>query len=400
MDRMDRNDVVIVSAVRSAIGTYGGQFKNVKGVALGVPVMAEAIRRAKIDPAVIDDVGWGCCYQRAKDEVNIARVTAVKAGVPVEVPAFTVMRVCTSSMWAIAEGFMAIRQGYNTVFLAGGVESMSTVPYTIESLRWGARMNHVEVRDMMWDGVTNIGIGPAMGITAENLAEKYNISRKAQDELAYQSHMRATAAIKAGRFKEEIVPIEVPASKGKPTLADTDEHPRPDTTLEALAKLKPIFKKDGTVTAGNASGINDAAAAMVIMLKSRADELGVKPMARIVDFSVVGVDPDYMGWGPVPATQKILQRTGLKLSDMDLIEINEAFAAQYLACEIGLGLTNKREMINVNGSGISLGHPVGATGARLVITLLYEMRRRKVQYGLATLCGGGGLGMSMIIELP
>ena len=397
---MDMNDVVIVSAVRSAIGTYGGQFKNVKGVSLGVPVMMEAIRRAKIDPAVIDDVGWGCCYQRAKDEVNIARVTAVKAGVPVEVPAFTVMRVCTSSMWAIAEGFMAIRQGYNRVFLAGGVESMSTVPYTIESLRWGARMNHVEVRDMMWDGVTSIGIGPAMGITAENLAEKYNISRNAQDELAYQSHMKATAAIQAGRFKEEIVPIEIPGSRGKPTVVDTDEHPRPDTTVEALAKLNPIFKKDGSVTAGNASGINDGAAAMVIMLKSKADDLGVKPMARIVDFSVVGVDPDYMGWGPVPATEKLMQRTGLKLSDMGLIEINEAFAAQYLACEIGLGLTKKREMINVNGSGISLGHPVGATGARLVITLLHEMRRRNVQYGLATLCGGGGLGMSMIIELP
>ncbi len=397
---MDMNDVVIVAAVRSAIGTYGGQFKNVKGVSLGVPVMTEAIQRAKIDPAVIDDVGWGCCYQRAKDEVNIARVTAVKAGIPVEVPAFTVMRVCTSSMWAIAQGFMAIRQGYNSVFLAGGVESMSTVPYTIESLRWGARMNHVEVRDMMWDGVTSIGIGPAMGITAENLAQKYNISRNEQDTLAYQSHMKATEAIHEGRFKEEIVAIEISDSRGKPTIVDTDEHPRPDTTVEALAKLNPIFKNDGTVTAGNASGINDGAAAMIIMLKSKADDLGVKPMARIVDFSVVGVDPDYMGWGPVPATEKLMQRTGLKLPDMGLIEINEAFAAQYLACEMGLGLTKKREIINVNGSGISLGHPVGATGARLVITLLHEMRRRNVQYGLATLCGGGGLGMSMIIELP
>jgi acetyl-CoA C-acetyltransferase len=302
-------------------------------------------------------------------------------------------------MWAIAQGFMAIRQGYNAVFLAGGVESMSTVPYTIESLRWGARMDHVEVRDMMWDGVTRIGIGSAMGITAENLAQKYNISRNEQDELAYQSQMKATAAINAGRFKEEIVPIEIPGSRGKPTLVDTDEHPRPDTTVDALAKLNPIFKKEGTVTAGNASGINDGAAAMVIMLKSKADELGVKPMARIVDFSVVGVDPDYMGWGPVPATEKLMQRTGLKLSDMGLIEINEAFAAQYLACEMGLELTKKREIINVNGSGISLGHPVGATGARIVITLLHEMRRRDVQYGLATLCGGGGLGMAMIIEL-
>jgi acetyl-CoA C-acetyltransferase len=261
-------------------------------------------------------------------------------------------------------------------------------------------MDHVKVRDMMWDGVTSIGVGPAMGITAENLAQKYNISRKEQDELAYESHMKAVAAIKEGRFKEEIVPIEIPGSRGKPTTADTDEHPRADTTVDALAGLHPIFKKDGTVTAGNASGINDGAAAMIIMLKSKADELGVKPMARIVDFSVVGVDPDYMGWGPVPATEKLMQRTGLKLSDMGLIEINEAFAAQYLACEMGLGLTKKREIINVSGSGISLGHPVGATGARLVITLLHEMIRRNVQYGLATLCGGGGLGMAMIIELP
>ena len=397
---MDSNDVVIVSAIRSAIGTYGGQFKNVSGVPLGVPVMAEAIRRAKIDPAVIDDVGWGCCYQRAKNEVNIGRVTAVKAGIPVEVPAFTVMRVCTSSMWAIAQGFMAIRQGYNSVFLAGGVESMSTVPYTLESLRWGARMDHVEIRDMMWDGVTSIGIGPAMGITAENLSKKYNISRKAQDEIAYHSHMKAMAAINEGRFKEEIVPVEITGSRGESIMIETDEHPRSDTTVDALAKLKPIFQKDGTVTAGNASGINDGAAAMIIMRKSKADQLGVEPMARIVDFSVVGVDPDYMGWGPVPATEKLMQRTDLKLSDMGLIEINEAFAAQYLACEMGLELSNKREIINVNGSGISLGHPVGATGARLVISLMYEMRRRNVQYGLATLCGGGGLGMAMIIDLP
>ena len=395
---MDANDVVIVSAVRSAIGTYGGQFRETRNVPLGVPVMKAAIERAGIDPAVIDDVGWGCCYQRAQNEVNVARITAIEAGVPVEVPAFTVMRVCTSSMWSIAQGMMAIKQGYNSVFLTGGVESMSTVPYTIDSLRWGARMNHVEVRDMMWDGVTSIGVGPAMGITAENLAEKYDISREAQDALAYESHMKAAAAIREGRFKEEIVPIEIRGPKGKTVVADTDEHPRPDVTLEKLARLKPSFKPGGTVTAGNASGINDGAAAMVIMRKSRADELGVQPMARIVDFSVVGVDPAIMGWGPVPATQKVLERTGLNLSDMGLIEINEAFAAQYLACEQGLGLADRREIINVNGSGISLGHPVGATGSRMVTTLLYEMRRRDVRYGLATLCGGTGMGMAMIIE--
>jgi acetyl-CoA C-acetyltransferase len=397
---MDLDDVVIVSALRTAIGGYGGQFRDLTAVPLGVPVMTEAIKRTGIDPAVIDDVGWGCCYQRARNEVNVARVTAIKSGVPVEVPAFTVMRVCTSSLWAMAEGFMAIRQGYNSVFLTGGVESMSTVPYTIDSLRWGARMNDVVVRDMMWDGVTSIGVGPAMGITAENLAEKYHISREAQDELAYQSHMKAAAAIKEGRFKEEIVPVEVPGARGKSIIADTDEHPRPDTNQEALARLKPTFKKDGTVTAGNASGISDGAASIIMMQKERADELGVKPIARIVDFSVVGVDPDYMGWGPVPATEKLLKKTGLKLSDMGLIELHEAFAAQYLACEIGLDLTKKRDIVNVNGSGISLGHPVGATGARLTTTLLHEMRRRNIQYGLVTLCGGGGLGMSMIFELP
>jgi acetyl-CoA C-acetyltransferase len=396
---MDLNDVVIASAVRSPIGTYGGQFREMRNVPLGVPVMKEAINRAGIDPAVIDDVGWGCCYQRAQNEVNVARITAIEAGVPVEVPAYTVMRVCTSSMWSIAQGMMAIRQGYNSVFLTGGVESMSTVPYTIDALRWGARMNHVEVRDMMWDGVTAIGVGPAMGITAENLAEKYNISREEQDQLAYESQMKATAAIAEGRFKQEIVPIGVPGRKGKTIMVDTDEHPRADSSVEKLAKLKPTFKKGGTVTAGNSSGINDGAAATVIMRKSKADELGVTPMARIVDFSVVGVDPDIMGWGPVPATEKLLKRTGLKLSDIGLIEINEAFAAQYLACEMGLKLSDRRDIINVNGSGISLGHPVGATGTRMVTTLLYEMRRRNVQYGLATLCGGTGMGMAMIIEL-
>lgn len=397
---MDANDVVIVSAVRSAIGTYGGQFRQMRNVPLGVPVMKAAIDRAGIDPAMIDDVGWGCCYQRAENEVNVGRVTAIKAGVPVEVPGFTVMRVCTSSMWSIALGVMAIRQGYNSIYLTGGVESMSTVPYTIDALRWGARMNNVEVRDMMWDGVTAIGVGPAMGLTAENLAEKYGISREEQDQLAYESHMKAIAAIKEGRFKEEIVPVEVPGPKGKTSVVDTDEHPRADSSLEKLAKLKPTFKKDGTVTAGNASGINDAAAAMVIMRKSKADELGITPMARIVEFSVVGVDPDIMGWGPVPATEKVLKQAGLKLAEMGLIEINEAFAAQYLACEKGLGLSDRRDIVNVNGSGISLGHPVGATGTRMVTTMLYEMRRRNVQYGLATLCGGGGLGMAMIIEVP
>jgi len=396
---MNLDDVVITGAARSAIGSYGGQFRDVTGVPLGIPVMEDVIRRSGIDPAVIDDVGWGCCYQRARNEVNIARVTAIKAGVPQEVPAYTVMRVCTSGMSAIAQGAAAIRQKENSVFLAGGVESMSTVPYTIESLRWGARMNHTEVRDMMWDGLTSIGVGPAMGVTAENLAEKYQITRDEQDRLACESHAKAVAAINEGRFKDEIVPIEVKGSRGKTKIVDTDEHPRSDTSVEALAKLPANFKKDGTVTAGNASGISDGAAAVMLMRKSRADELGVRPVARILDYSVVGVDPDYMGWGPVPATEKLLKNTGMQLSDFGLIELHEAFAAQYLACEDALGLKERRDCVNVNGSGISLGHPVGATGARLIVTLLHEMIRRNVQYGLATLCGGGGLGMAMALEL-
>jgi acetyl-CoA C-acetyltransferase len=400
MSKFSSEDIVIASAVRSPIGTYGGQFREVRVVDLGAPVIAEAIKRANIDPAIIDDIGWGCCYQRTKDETNTGRVTAIKAGVPHDVPAFTIQRVCVSSMWGVASGMLAIRQGVNSVFLAGGAESMSTVPYTLDGLRWGARMNHVELRDAMWDGVTQIGVGPPMGITAENLAEKYNISREEQDQLAYESHMRAVAAIKEGRFKEEILPIEIKGAKGKSKVVDTDEHPRGDTTTEALAKLKPIFKPDGCVTAGNASGINDGASAMIIMRQSKADELGVDPLARIVDYSLVGYDPDYMGYSPVPATEKIMAQTGMKISDMGLIELHEAFAAQYLAAEKGLGLTERRDIINVNGSGISLGHPVGATGVRLMTTAMYEMRRRGVQYGLVTLCGGGGIGMATILETP
>lgn len=393
---MDLDDVVIVSALRTAIGGYGGQFRDLTAVPLGVPVMTEAIKRTGIDPAVIDDVGWGCCYQRARNEVNVARVTAIKSGVPVEVPAFTVMRVCTSSLWAMAEGFMAIRQGYNSVFLTGGVESMSTVPYTIDSLRWGARMNDVVVRDMMWDGVTSIGVGPAMGITAENLAEKYDISREAQDELAYQSHMKAAAAIKEGRFKEEIVPVEVPGARGKSIIADTDEHPRPDTNQEALARLKPTFKKDGTVTAGNASGINDGAAAVLLMSAEKAADLGLEPIVKIKAFASAGLDPAYMGLGPVPAIRKVLKSTGMSLDDINMIELNEAFASQAIGCMRELGIETSRP--NELGSGISLGHPIGCTGARQMVSGMNLMKRKDYQTGLISMCIGGGMGMAMIIE--
>ena len=393
---MNNSDVVIVSAARTAIGTYGGGFKDVRATDLAAPIMKEVIKRAGIDEGLIDDVMWGCCYQRTKDETNMARVAALKAGIPVEVPAFTIHRTCTSSMQAVVSGAQAIKLEDASIVLAGGTESMSTVPYTLDGVRWGLRMNHAELRDAMWDGLTQLGTGVGMGMTAENLAEKFNISREDQDEMAYTSHMRATTAIKEGRFKDEIMPFEVPQRKGEPKIVDIDEHPRSDTTLESLAKLKPAFKKGWTVTAGNSSGINDGSAGVLIMSLEKAKELDVEPLAKIVSHGVAGVDPDIMGYGPVPSTRKSLAKAGLTLDDMDLIEVNEAFAAQYLTVERELQLD--REITNVNGNGIALGHPVGCTGVRLIITLIYEMKRRKSHFGLATLCSGGGMGMTTIIE--
>ena len=393
---MKNSDVVIVSAARTAIGTYGGAFRDVRATDLTAPLMMEVIRRAGIDTGLIDDVMWGCCYQRTKDETNMARVSALKAGIPIEVPAFTIHRTCTSAMQAVVSGTQAIKLGDASIVLAGGTESMSTVPYTLDGIRWGVKMNHVELRDGMWDGLTELGTGVGMGMTAENLAEKYNISREDQDELAYTSHMRATAAIKEEKFKEEIMPFKIPQRKGELKIIDTDEHPRSDTTLEKLASLKPAFKKNGTVTAGNSSGINDASAGVLIMSLDKAKELGISPLAKIISYAVAGVDPDIMGYGPVPATRKALAKGGLTLDEIDLIEVNEAFAAQYLTVERELKLD--REITNVNGSGIALGHPVGCTGVRLIVTLLYEMKRRGSRFGLATLCSGGGMGMTMIIE--
>ncbi|MBW2368187.1 MAG: acetyl-CoA C-acetyltransferase [Deltaproteobacteria bacterium] len=393
---MNNSDVVIVSAARTAIGSYGGVFKDVRTADLTAPLMKEVINRAGIEAGLIDDVIWGCCYQRTKDETNIARVAALKADIPVEVPAFTIHRTCTSSIQAVVSGAQAIKLGDASIVLAGGTESMSTVPYTLDGVRWGLRMNHAELRDAMWDGLTQLGTGVGMGITAENLAEKFNISREDQDQLAYTSHMRATTAIKEGKFKDEIMPIEVQPRRGDPKIVDTDEHPRPEITIAGIAKLKPSFKKGGTVTAGNASGINDGSAGVLIMSFKKAKELGLDPLARIVSYGVAGVDPDIMGYGPVPATRKALTKAGLTLDDIDLIEVNESFAAQYLTVERELQLD--REITNVNGGGIALGHPVGCSGVRLIVTLIYEMKKRKSHFGLATLCSGGGMGMTMIIE--
>lgn len=389
------NDVVIVSACRIAIGKFGGMYANTSALELTIPVMQQLIKRAGIDPSCIDDCIWGCNYQKTNGENNLARVALVKAGLPINVPGITIHRNCTSSMSAVQSGYYQIKAGEADCILAGGTDSMSRAQYTIDAMRFGARIGHTEIRDSMWDSLTNLGIGPAMGITAENLAAQYNISRKEQDELALLSHTRAINAIDKGYFKEEIVPIEVKAQKQK-LVADTDEHPRRDVSMEKLAVLKPSFKEDGTVTAGNASGINDGSAGVILMSAKRAKELNVPVLARIVATATAGVEPDIMGIGPAPASRKALTKAGLTLNSIQLIELNEAFAAQYLACEKELRLN--REITNVNGSGIALGHPVGATGVRLIVTLLHEMKRRDIRYGLATLCAGGGMGTAVIVE--
>ncbi|OGQ88157.1 MAG: acetyl-CoA acetyltransferase, partial [Deltaproteobacteria bacterium RIFOXYC2_FULL_48_10] len=364
---------VIVAACRTAIGRHGSAFKNLSALELTLPVMKELLNRSHIDPGLMDDVIWGCNYQKTYMENNLARVAAVKAGIPDTVPGITVHRNCTSSMSAVQMGYYQIKCREAEVIMAGGTDSMSNAQYTMEKMRWGTRMGHAEVRDSMWDSLTSLGIGPAMGITAENLAEQYGISREAQDEFALFSHGKAVKAIDQGRFKEEIVPVEV-RDKKTTSLIDTDEHPRRDMTLDAISKLKPSFKPDGTVTAANASGINDGSAGLILMSEQKAKDLGLKAMARIISTATTGVAPDIMGIGPVSSTRKALEKAGLILEDMDLVELNEAFAAQYLACEIGLGLN--RHITNVNGGGIGLGHPVGATGARITTTLIYEMKKR------------------------
>jgi acetyl-CoA C-acetyltransferase len=394
------NDIVIVSAARTPIGKFGEAFKSLRAHQLAAVVITEVLKRAGLSGNQLDDVILGDCCQCA-DEANTARTAALKAGIPAEVPAVTIQRQCSSAMQALAFGVQQIKAGDSQVVLTGGVESMSSAPYLLMSARWGQRLNHGQMTDSLWEMLhsgSNLleKTGYIMGQTAENLAEKYNISREEQDSVALRSHNNAEAAIKAGKFKDEIVPVAVPQRKGDPLMVDTDEHVRYGLELKDLSRLAPTFKKDGTVTAGNASGLNDGAAALVITTRSKAQELGLTPLAKIIAQAVAGVDPKYMGYGPVPATEKCLARASMSLKDIELIEVNEAFAAQYLACEKGLGLN--RDITNVNGSGIGLGHPVGATGVRIVITLLYEMIRRNLSIGLATLCVGGGMGMTTIIE--
>lgn len=389
-------EAVIVSAVRTPMGSFGGSLKNVPTRTLGAIVIKEAIKRAGIKPEMVEEVIMGTVLQGALGQ-NVARQMTLDAGLPKEVPAMTINKVCGSGLRAIELAAQIIKAGDADILVAGGAENMSAAAYAIPSARWGARMNDTKLIDMMTnDGLTDAFHHYHMGITAENVAEQWGITREQLDEFSVISQNRAEAAIKEGKFKDEIVPVEIPQKKGDPIIFDTDEFPRFGTTMEKVAKLKPAFKKDGIVTAGNASGINDAGAAVVVMSREKAEELGIKPMCTIVSYASAGVDPSIMGVGPVPASEKALKKAGLTMKDMDLVEANEAFAAQSLAVRKDLGLDP--EKTNVNGGAIALGHPIGASGCRILITLLYEMIKRDSKYGLATLCIGGGMGTTMIIE--
>ena len=389
-------DVVIVAACRTPIGTIGGQFKTLTSLDLSIPVMQNLVKRAGISPEIIEDVIWGCNYQRTYKENNLARVAAVKAGLPVTVPGITVHRNCTSSMSSVQMGYYQIKAGEADCIMAGGADSMSTAPHMVFDARYGKKYGHMELRDSMWDSLTNLGIGPAMGITAENVAERYNVTREDMDAYALRSQQRAVAAVDGGRFKDEIIPVTVHGRK-EDVIYDTDEYPRRDASLEKLSKLKATFKEGGTVTAGNASGMNDAASGVILMSEDKAKELGITPMAKVISVATTGVDPDVMGIGPISSSQKALAKAGLTVDDIDLFEINEAFASQCIACQRELGIPDDK--LNVNGGGISLGHPVGATGSRLIVTLMYELKKRGEKYGLATLCAGGGMGTAVVIEM-
>ncbi|NLA59673.1 MAG: acetyl-CoA C-acetyltransferase [Firmicutes bacterium] len=387
---------VIVSAVRTAIGTMGGAIRGVTAVQLGSVAIKGALRRLGEGTVAVDEVIMGNVLQGGQGQ-NVARQCAIGAGLPHEVPATTVNKVCGSGLKAVALAAQAVATGEAGVVVAGGTESMDMAPYLVEKGRYGYRMGHSALVDeMIKDGLWCAFVDKHMGLTAEAVAEKWGITREMQDEFAFKSQAKAEEAMKSGRFSDEIVPVEVPQRKGPPLVFDQDEHPRHGTTVEKLAALRPAFKADGTVTAGNASGINNGAAALVVMSEVKAAELGLKPLASIVAYASAGVDPLYMGIGPVAATKKALSMAGLELSDIDLIEANEAFAATSLAVEKEMGWDPS--IVNVNGGAIALGHPIGASGARILVTLLHEMVKRDAKRGLATLCIGGGMGMSLIVE--
>ncbi len=389
-------EVVIASAVRTPVGSYGGVFKNVSAVDLGSIAVKEAMARAKVEPKMIQELIFGNVLQAGQGQ-NVARQVSIHSGIPIEVPSFTINKVCGSGLKAVELAVQAIVCGDADVIVAGGTENMSMAPYLLESTRWGQRMGDGKIVDyMVHDGLWDIFNEYHMGVTAENIAKKYGFTREQQDELSVQSQNRAEAAIKSGRFKEEIVPVEVPQRKGDPVVVDTDEFPRFGATMDSLGKLRPAFKKDGTVTAASSSGINDGAAAFVIMSKEKAEELGITPIATIVSYASAGVDPSIMGTGPIPSSKRALEKAGMKVEDLDLIEANEAFAAQALSVIKELNLNT--DIVNVNGGAIALGHPIGASGARILVTLLYEMEKRDSKTGLATLCIGGGQGTAVIVK--
>jgi len=423
-------DVVIVGGMRTPVGSFGGSLKSTSVVTLGSLILKETLKKLglrpfaseeltsfepdalkglgmieleknaydyndSLQPIEIDEIIMGNVIGAGQGQ-NVARQATVQAGIPKEVNAFTINKVCASGMKALSLAALAIREGEKNVILAGGMENMSMAPYGLNTARWGVRMNNADMIDLMiFDGLWEIFYGYHMGITAENIAEKYDISRGEQDELGALSHARARKAIAEGIFKQEIVPVSIPQRKGDPVIFDTDERPM-DTNVEKMAKLRPAFKKDGTVTAGNASGINDASAAILLMSAEKAKELGLKPIVKIKGYASGAIDPAFMGLGPIPAVRKVMKSTGLEISDFGEIELNEAFASQAIACirELGFDL----DKTNLLGSGISIGHPIGCTGARIIITLMNEMVRNDVELGLATLCIGGGQGMAMALE--
>ncbi len=391
-------DVVIVSAVRTPVGAYGGALKTLSAVDLGTIAAKEAIKRAGIEPNQIDEVLVGNILSAGCGQ-NVARQVSVHAGVPVEVPAMSINILCGSGLRSVSLAAQIIASGGADVIMCGGTESMSNAPYLSPSNRWGQKMGHYEMVDhMIKDALTDAFNDYHMGITAENIAEQWSLTREMQDHFAAASQNKAEKAQKSGRFKDEIVTVEIPSRRGEPTIVTDDEYIRYGTTFEALQKLKPAFKKEGTVTAGNASGINDGAAMLIVMSKAKANALGLSYLAEIKGYGTKGVDPSIMGYGPVPATLTALKEADWKIEDIELVEANEAFAAQSLAVVKDLKINP--EIVNVNGGAIALGHPVGASGARILVTLLHEMQKREAKKGLATLCIGGGMGTSLLIERP
>jgi acetyl-CoA C-acetyltransferase len=387
-------EAVILSAARTAVGRFGGTLRAVTDRQIAALVLKEAIQRAGMTPDQVEEVVFSQQYRTGVLPPNMARPIAIDAGVPIEVPEYTVAKACGGSLKTVFLAAQAVKAGDVDLLAAGGVEHMSNAAYLIPTGRWGARLGHAQLMDqlVLFDPIS----GNTMGETAENVAERWRVAREDQDRFALESQQKAARALEQGLFKDEIVPVPIPQKKGDPVLFATDEHPRPGTTLEALARLRPVFRQGGSVTAGNSSGMNDGAAAVIVASREKARELGLKPLVSIVGYASAGVEPAVMGIGPIYATRKVLERTGLTLDDMDLVELNEAFASQSLACIRELGLDPQK--VNVNGGAIALGHPISATGGVILTKLIYEMRRRNSRYGLATMCLGGGQGVALIIQ--